>query len=155
VVYENGTEVYVNRGTSGAWTVRDHRGNTVELPVSGWLVFNQANGFYEISANVAGRRIDHVASAGFEFLDGRGQWTRRGRLGATGSIALRAPGPGMVELIDIYGNDRVAFQAKAGGTLMAYDADGQSLGGAAVTSPEAGWIEFKPVEKGRRYVYSE
>ncbi len=155
VVYENGTEVYVNRGTSGAWTVCDHRGNAVELPVSGWLVFNPASGFYEVSANVSGRRIDHVVSSGYEFLDGRGQWTRRGRLGAVGSVALRSMGPGALELIDIYGNDRIAVQAKAGGSLVAYDADGQSLGKTAVTTPEAGWVEFRPVEKGRRYVYSE
>ena len=155
LVYENGTEVYVNRGTAGAWTVKDHRGNAVELPVSGWLAFNPANGFYEASASEHGRRIDYVASAGYEFLDGRGQWTRRGNLGATGSVALRTKAPGVLELIDIYGNDRIAFQAKPGGTLAAYDPDGKSLGKVELRTPEAGWLEFTPAPNGRTYVFAQ
>ena len=47
----------------------------------------------------------------FDFLDGRGQWTERGRLGAPGSVALREKPGGTLELIDIYGNERIAFQA--------------------------------------------
>ncbi len=153
VVYENGTEVYVNRGSSGAWTVKDHRGHPVELPVSGWLVFHPGNGFYELSANVGGRRIDHVQATEFEFLDGRGQWTEHGSLGAAGSVALRQRGPGGLELIDIYGNDRIAFQAKGPGILMAYDPDGNSLGKVELRSPASGWVEFTPLPKGRRYVF--
>jgi len=155
VVYENGTEVYVNRAASGNWTVKDHRGNAVELPVNGWLVFNPANGFYELSANVSGRRIDHVTAAEFEFLDGRGKWTEHGNLGAAGSVVVRQKGGGVRELIDLYGNDRIALQAKNGGTLMAYDPDGKSLGKVATSSPRAGWIEFKPAPGARSYLYAE
>src|SRR5690242_11817747 len=50
VVYENGTEAYVNRSTHETWTVNDQAGVSVVLPVSGWLVFNRSNHFYEMSA---------------------------------------------------------------------------------------------------------
>ena len=48
VVYENGTEVYVNRDTAGEWAVRDPEGNTVTLPVDGWLAFNRDNRFLRV-----------------------------------------------------------------------------------------------------------
>ena len=32
----------------------------MKLPVSGWLVFNPNNGFFELSADVDGRRVDYV-----------------------------------------------------------------------------------------------
>jgi len=65
VVYANGTEVYVNRSPAGTWTVQDAGGNAVDLPASGWLAFNRANGFYEVSANMEGRRIDYVKAPEF------------------------------------------------------------------------------------------
>ena len=154
VVYENGTEVYVNRSNAGVWTVKDAAGKPVELPVSGWLVFSPNTKFYEISATVDGRRIDYVYAPEFEFLDGRGTWTEHGNLGATGSVALRQRGGDVLELIDIYGNDRIAFQAKTDGALMAYDPEGKNLGKVEVTSPRSGWREFKPVSGGRKYVFA-
>ena len=149
VVYENGTEVYVNRSSAGPWKVKD-----IELPVSGWLAFNPANNFHEISANVDGRRIDYVSAPDYEFLDGRGQWTRHGNLGATGSVALRQKGNGVLELIDIYGNDRIQFKAPSNGVLMAYAPDGKSLGKLELTSPTPGWLEFKPLPAARSYVFA-
>ena len=154
VAYGNGTEVYVNRGKSGAWTVKDSKGRAVELPPSGWLVFNPSKGFYEVSANISGRRIDHVNSVGYEFLDGRGHWTERGSLAATGSVVLRKKGPDVEELIDLCGNDRIGFSTHPGGTLMAYDAEGKSMGKVDFSSPRAGWAEFKPVIGARSYIYS-
>ncbi|MCW5980753.1 MAG: hypothetical protein KIT09_21915 [Bryobacteraceae bacterium] len=155
VEYENGAHVYVNRGAKGTWTVKDGAGKAVELPVSGWLVFNPGANFYELSANVAGRRIDHVQAADYEFLDGRGQWTERGSLGATGSVARRARSEGVVELIDIYGNDRIGFEAGGPGQMMAYDPEGKSLGAVELKSSRPGWNEFKPVAGGRTYVYAK
>jgi hypothetical protein len=149
VVYENGTEVFVNRNATRSWTVKD-----VELPVSGWLVFNQDAGFYEISANAGGRRIDYVKAAGYEFLDGRGQWTERGSLGATGSVALRHKGEDGLELIDAYGNTRIAFASPRAGELTAYDPDGKSLGRVDVSRMRDGWYEFKTVPGARTYVFS-
>jgi hypothetical protein len=146
--------VYVNRSTRGAWTVKDQQGKSVELPVSGWLVFNPRTDFYELSANVEGRRIDYVRAPEYEFLDGRGHWTESGNLAAAGSVARRQRDGGILELIDIYGNDRVAFQAKTGGEFMAYDPEGASLGKVELTSPHAGWFEFKPVTGGRRYLFT-
>jgi hypothetical protein len=155
VTYESGAEVYVNRGSNGAWAVKDSAGRTVDLPPSGWLVFNTKNNFYEISANVGGRRIDYVTAPEFDFLDGRGQWTEQGRLGSTGSVALRQKPGGVLELIDFYGNDRIAFQARQEGVLVAYDPAGKDLGKVETRSPRAGWLEFKPVPGARRYVFAQ
>ncbi len=152
VVYASGTEVWVNRASAGAWTVTDPSGTACELPVSGWLAINSKNHFREESANLSGHRIDAVQASEFEFLDGRGQWTENGNLGATGSVALRHPDDGLLELIDIYGNDRITFRAAKAISVMAFDPQGQSLGKVEFTSPHPGWYEFKPVARGRRYV---
>ena len=154
VAYTNGTEVYVNRSSAGVWRVKDASGRTVELPPSGWLVFNPENGFYEISANVDDRRIDYVSAKEFEFLDGRGQWTEKGNLGSTGSVALRQKAGGVLELIDIYGNDRISFRADQDGVLAAYDAKDKELGRVKLRSPRKGWHDFTPVSKGRKYLFA-
>jgi len=154
VEYENGAQVWVNRGASGAWTVNPRGGEPVELPVNGWLAFNSTTGFYEFSANQGGRRIDYVNAPEFEFLDGRGAWTEHGNLGASGSLALRRKSGHALELIDIYGNDRLAFRSAAEGTLLAYDAAGTNLGPVEVTSPRPGWREFKPVRGARTYLFT-
>jgi hypothetical protein len=151
VEYENGTHVWVNRGSEGTWTVKDGAGKAVELPVSGWLAYNA--GLYEMSANAGGRRIDYVKAPEYEFLDGRGQWTESGGLGASGSIVRRERGGGVIELIDIYGNGRIAFAAGAG-VLKAYDPESKPLGEVESTSPRSGWREFKPVAGARSYVFA-
>jgi hypothetical protein len=154
VEYANGTHVYVNRSAKGEWTVKDHQGRPVKLPVSGWLVYNSSNGFHELSAEVNGRRIDHVTAPEYEFLDGRGAWTEHGTLGATGSVARRERAAGVVELIDMYGNDRIAFRVTGSGQLTAYDWEGGSLGKVELQSSRSGWYEFKPVDSGRTYVFA-
>ncbi|HZT32301.1 MAG TPA: hypothetical protein VFA33_20605 [Bryobacteraceae bacterium] len=154
VMYENGAQVFVNRSPSGPWTVKDGQGRAVELPVSGWLAFNPSSNFYEISANLGGRRVDYVSSAGYEFLDGRGRWTEHGKLGVSGSVALRQKGAGVLELIDMYGNDRIAFASPDTGVLMAYDPDGNSLGQVGTASPRGGWYEFKTLPGARSYVFA-
>jgi hypothetical protein len=154
VEYENGTHVYVNRGKEGVWTVKNHQGAAVDLPVSGWLAYNAASGFEEVSANASGRRIDYVKAPEYEYLDGRGQWTERGGLGATRSVARRERGGGVIELIDIYGNDRIAFAAEADGRLASYDPEGKPLGKVPLKSSRAGQYEFKPVPNGRMYLFA-
>jgi hypothetical protein len=115
-------------------------------------VINTKNRFSEESANLTGHRVDTVQAPEYEFLDGRGQWTEFNDLGATGSVALRRKGEGLLELIDIYRNDRVAFRASKAVSVMAYDPKGKSLGKVEFTSTRPGWFEFKPVAGGRRYV---
>jgi len=149
VVYENGTEVFVNRGDWGNWNVKDQRGQSVTLPSSGWLAFNAVNGFYELSALVDGRRIDHATASEFEFLDGRGEWTQRGNVGAAGSVALRHVGQAL-ELTDIYGNTRIAFRSLHPGKLTASDAEGKPLG-TVETKLVSGWYEFQPMIGARSY----
>ena len=149
VVYENGTEVFVNRGSWGPWSVKKPDGGVVDLPASGWLAFNPGNSFYEVSANADGHRIDYAAASEYEFLDGRGHWTERGNLAAAGSVALRRKGQAL-ELIDIYGNERIGFHAAEPGTLTAYDADNKPLGRAEVTAAGR-WTEFRPLPGARSY----
>ena len=149
VVYGNGMEVFVNRGNWGDWRVKDHGGKAVTLPASGWLAFNPGNGFYELSASADGHRIDHVTAPEFEFLDGRGNWTQRGSLGASGSVVMRHDGAAL-ELIDIYGNNRITFCSPHAGTLTARDADGKLLGHVE-TKAVSDWYEFKPLAGGRSY----
>jgi hypothetical protein len=151
---DNGTHVYVNRAKQGAWTVKDAENRSVELPVNGWLAFHTRRGFYEFSAIAGGRRIDYVKAPEYEFLDGRGAWTEYGSLGARGSVARRERGGGVIELIDIYGNDRIGFSAPSAGKLRAYDWEGKPLGEVAVTAPRSGWFEFAPVAGGRMYVFA-
>ena len=153
VVYANGTEVYVNRSTEGTWTVAA-AGRQVTLPVSGWVVFNPSNHFYESSAIENNHRIDYVDASGYEFLDGRGQWAEHGNLGAAGGVVLRRKPGGLLDLIDIHGNNRIAFRAPAHGTLSAYGPDGKSLGEVKLSSPRAGWEEFEPVAGGRSYIFA-
>jgi hypothetical protein len=155
VEYENGTHVYVNRAAEGDWSVKDGSGEAADLPPNGWLVFNKVNGFHEISAVVSGRRIDHAKAPEYEYLDGRGEWTQRGRLGAAGSVVRRDRAAGVVELIDIYGNGRIAFESQRAGRVIAYDPEGNSLGRVETISPRPGWQEFKPVAGGRMYVFAE
>ncbi len=154
VVFENGTEVYVNRSPSLTWTVNDAAGHPVELPVSGWLAFNPASNFFEMSGMKDGHRVDYVLSGQYEYLDGRGQWTELGGLGANGSVVMRRKGGTTLELIDLYGNQRIAFQAPAVGTLEAIDPEDKALGNVSCTSPKAGWLEFKPVSGARKYEFN-
>ncbi|MGC8794613.1 MAG: hypothetical protein ACP5U2_14605, partial [Bryobacteraceae bacterium] len=100
-----------------------------------------------------GRRVDYVRAPEYEFLDGRGQWTEYGRLGAAGSVARRDRPGGIVELVDIYGNDRIAFQAPAG-RLLAYDPEGKLLGAVPARTPRTGWLEFEPLAGARGYVFT-
>jgi hypothetical protein len=153
VLYENGTDVYVNRSSSGIWKVRDEEQRYVELPVSGWLVLNRQSHFYEMSALVDDRRIDFVQWKEFQFLDGRGGWTELGDLAASGSVVLRHRGAG-IELIDIYGNDRIKFKSNFKGVLTAFDPNGKTLGKMDLVSTQVGWYEFKPLRGARRYVFA-
>ena len=154
VEYENGTHVYVNRSAKDVWTVKDHEARQVKLPVSGWLAHNAETGLYEFSAEVDGRRIDYVKAPEYEFLDGRGEWTVQGNLGARGSVARRERPGGAIEMIDMYGNNRIAFCAQDEGLLMAYDWEGKSLGKVALKPMQSGWLEFETVEGGRTYVFA-
>jgi hypothetical protein len=148
VEYENGAQVWVNRGTEGVWRVEG-----AELPPNGWLAANRAAGFREISGNAGGRRIDHVVCREYEFLDGRGAWTEQGKLASTGSVARREKA-GSVELIDVYGNQRIAFAAARDGALSAFDGEGKRLGTVETTSPRPGWREFRTLPGARRYVWT-
>jgi hypothetical protein len=134
--------------------VTDEKGMRVVLPPYGWLVFNPGNKFLEMSALINNRRIDYVKAAGYQFLDGRGQWIKHGDLGATGSIVLRRKEGGIMELIDIYGNQQIQFRTQPKGVLVAYSPEGQNLGEVKLVARCGGWQEFRPIKGGRRYVFA-
>ncbi|HVN78473.1 MAG TPA: hypothetical protein VMW38_05700 [Terriglobia bacterium] len=154
VLYENGAEVYVNRADSLPWVVPDKDERPIELPVSGWMAVNPSAGFYEISANLEGRRIDYVSSSDYEFLDGRGKWTEHGNLGAAGSVVMRRKPGGVLELIDLIGNDRIAFSTPGSGVLVSYNPEDRELGRVELNPFRGGWYVFRPGTGARRYVYT-
>ena len=160
VEYENGTHVYVNRQPESnleheRWVLKDPDGLSIELPRNGWYAYNRSNGFREFSGLVEGNRIDYVRAPEYEYLDGRGTWANRGSLGCSGAVARRAEKGGAISLIDIYGNSRIVFEAEAGGKLTAFDPDGKELGAVEAKQARDGWLEFRPVPGGRRYVYAK
>jgi hypothetical protein len=59
----------------------------------------------------------------------------------------------VIELIDVYGNDRIGFRSDVAGTLNAYDQESKFLGKVELASPRAGWHEFKPLAGARSYVF--
>ncbi len=154
VSYENGTEVYVNRSSSMPWVVPDKDKRPIELPVSGWMVVNPLTDFYEISANREGHRIDYVSSRGYEFLDARGKWIEYGNLGAAGSVVVRRKAGGILELIDMVGNDRIAFSTPSSGVLVSYDSDDREQGRVKLNPFHSGWYVFRPANGARKYVYT-
>lgn len=151
VEYDNGTHVWVNRSAQGSWIVKDDTGRAFELPPSGWLAYNPRDRFLEFSALVGGRRIDYVLAAEYEFLDGRGQWTEYGRLGATGSVVRRDRPDGSLELVDLYGNTRLAVQASPQ-KILAYDPEGKLLGEVRWASWKDGWVTIEVRPGARSYV---
>jgi hypothetical protein len=61
----------------------------------------------------------------------------------------------VTELIDIYGNDRIAFQASGPVRLTAYDWENHPLGEVAVKLLRDDWYEFRPISGGRLYLFAE
>jgi hypothetical protein len=102
---------------------------------------------------MGGRRIDHVSAPAYEFLDGRGQWTERGKVASSGSVVMRQKAGGVLEIIDLYGNARIGF-AGGDGVLLAYDAEQKPLGRIEITSPRDGWREFNTMAAGRTYIFA-
>jgi hypothetical protein len=96
-----------------------------------------------------------MTSPAYEFLDGRGEWTEHGNLDASGAIVARRKGGEVLELIDLHGNNRTAFSAPSGGTLIADDPEGKHLGNVDFTAPREGRVEFKPAPGARAYLYSK
>lgn len=159
VVYENGLEVFVNgNGSSKAsnknWCFTAPDGIQVELPPAGWYVYDASTNFKEFSGLISNKRIDYVISPEYEFLDGRGQWTKMGNLAASGAVAMRSQRDRLLEFIDIYGNKRIGFKTTTkSGHMKAYDEEGNVLGEVPIKLVDSGYYEFCPVLKGRKYLY--
>jgi hypothetical protein len=160
IVYDNGLDIYVN-GSNAAWTLP----NAMQLPPWGWYARDK-EGFEEYSAWIDGHRVDCVTSPqprsrgkglrsmtlddGYEYLDGRGQFTAHRGLAAAGSIAVRRRDDN-VEIIDIHGNEDIGIMATEPMTCQAFDADGKSLGSVDLRETQYGLV-FSVTTGARRYV---
>ena len=144
VKYPGGLQVYVN-GSREDWEIGGVDGKAVTLPPWGWYAFEKNTGFVELSGVMDRHRMDYVRSAEYEYLDGRSTRTCVGGLSAKGAIAVRRR-DGMVEIIDIYGNDRIGFRGPERGLCTAYDADGKSLGVVNLRFAQDGmaWLQVMP-----------
>ena len=160
IIYENGLEIYVNgngssKSSNKNWSFRTSDGEQVELPPAGWYAYDPLIKLKEISGLILEHRIDYVISPEYEFLDGRGQWTKIGNLAVSGAVVMRYLGNDRLELIDIYGNKQIGFKVNANnGQMMAYDEEGKCLGGVPVTLTKDRYYQFYPVVNGRRYVFT-
>jgi len=85
--YPSDLRIWVNGNASESWTVT-HEGFVNDLPPFGWLAIG-ADGFYECSESLYGKRYDRVRSAECIFLDGRGAWRGFDGIGTSGSVAVR------------------------------------------------------------------
>lgn len=57
-----------------------------------------------------------------------------------------------MELIDSYGNEKIAFRGEGVGVLMAYDPQERALGAVEAAARSGGWKQFRPLPQSRRYV---
>lgn len=160
VIYENGLEIFVNgngssKSSNKVWSFISPDGCKIELPPAGWYAFDPLINFREFSALISGRRIDYVISNEYEFLDGRGQWTEIGNLATSGAVVMRQKKDGSLEIIDIYGNEKIKFKTSTkNGYITAYDAEGNLLDRISVKELGNEWYEFCTIPQGRKYVYS-
>jgi hypothetical protein len=174
VVYENGLTILVN-GSKKNWALRlgppdggqaqgspasagqalrTRSRKAVELPPWGWYASHPQTRFFEASRLVDGKRADIVESPEYDYLDGRGTLTQGRSLTTAGAAVLKRARTGRAEIIDIEGNEEIAFKpgGSVTGNLTAYDADAKPLGRVALVR-KGGWLTFKPVEGGRRYIF--
>jgi len=150
VIYENGLEIWVN-GSKEVWKVGVF-GKIYELPPWGWCAVHRKSGFLEFSAIVDGRRADHVSSREYEYVDGRGAEQSGRFLVAAGAAVWRKTSDGKVEILDIYGNDRIGIRALGGlENCAAYDGSGASMGYAEIRK-DRDTIWIKCIKGARRYV---
>jgi hypothetical protein len=55
-----------------------------------------------------------------------------------------------MELIDMYENDRIGFEARQKGVLAAYEPEGRDLGRVDLRSPRSGWRRWRSSADRRR-----
>jgi hypothetical protein len=161
VRYPGNLCIWVNGNAEESWRV-EHQGTVHELPPFGWLAIG-ADGFYECSESLDGKRYDRASSPECVFIDGRGTWRSFDGIATSGSVAVRRAKDGKgLSIITIEGVDRLVT-AKPGGTFAsddvrstigqvaeakavmaeAFDLSDKDLGDVAIRKTESGW-ELQP-----------
>jgi hypothetical protein len=168
--YSGDLLIWVNGNAEESWQI-EHQGIVHELPPFGWLALHQsdpglaigADGFYECSESLDGKRYDRASSPNCIFIDGRDTWRSFDGIATSGSVAVRCAKEGKgLSIITVEGVDRLMI-AKPGGTFgsddvrtaigvvahaesitaKAFDLNDKDLGEVVIQKTESGW-EFKP-----------
>ena len=157
VVYENGTEVWVN-GAAEPWTVAVHsrqdgvEGTAAELPPWGYLAWHddKASPVFVSSAVVplaggprAGgprQRVDVARSPGQAYIDSRGGYAVRGPVAAEGSGALKLEdGTPWVIPTDRFADFALTARLAGLDPRKAIRVEAQAEDGTVVEPPESRW----------------
>jgi len=117
--YPNDLRLWVNGNAEESWQV-DYQNVKHDLPPFGWLAVG-ADGFYECSESVHGKRYDRVSTPECVFIDGRGMWRNFDGIATAGSVAVRrAKEHADLSVTTIEGVDRLAI-ARPDETFATYD----------------------------------
>ena len=159
--YPNNLLIWVNGNAEESWRF-EHQSTAHELPPFGWLAIG-ADGFYECSESLDGKRYDRAISSDCIFIDGRGTWCSFDGIAASGSVAVRrAKDDKGLSIITVEGVDRLMI-AKPDGTFTSddvrtaieavahaesitakvFDLNNNDLGDVAIQKTESGW-ELRP-----------
>ena len=159
--YPNDLRIWINGNASEPWQV-EHEGVTHDLPPFGWLAVG-ADGFYEGSEALDGKRCDRARSPECIFLDGRGAWCSFDGIATSGSVAIQRDNAGKgLSIITVEAVDRLTI-GKPGGTfgpedvrtamgaiaqakaitVRAFAQNEKDLGEVAARRTESGW-EIRP-----------
>jgi len=149
IVYKNGLEIFINYDKRGNWKV-ECGGRVIELPPFGWGA-SDPEGFFESSSLKDGHRIDQVISNEYVYLDGRGTKTKNEYLCVKGSAVMKFSNSSKIEIIDIYGNDRIGFRFRDAARCEAYDSEGCFLSVVSLQHKD-GYYWFNTMPKARKYV---
>lgn len=87
VLYDQGTEVWVNGSSRETWAVRVGR-DTWQVPPYGWVV-SDGGGLLSASALVGGHRVDFLRCADYLYWDGRGALSSFAKVSCDGPIVVR------------------------------------------------------------------
>jgi hypothetical protein len=163
--YPGDLRIWVNGNAEESWQI-EHQGTAHELPPFGWLAIG-ADGFYECSESLDGKRYDRASSPECIFVDGRGTWRSFDGVATSGSVAVqRAKECKGLSIITVEGVDRLmitkpgpdghrdftsddvrATMDKVAGakaiTVQAFDLSRKDVGEVTIRQTESGW-ELKP-----------
>jgi hypothetical protein len=94
IEYEGGLDVWVNGHDRDTWQLPE-----AVLPPNGIFARTRDGRLLVASALADGRRVDQVHSPAYDYIDGRGFWSRTPWGASDGQLIVRQEGGGVVEII--------------------------------------------------------